>query len=172
MIEDSKALPDRVYEELYALAKARLYGERANHTLQPTALVNEAYMRMAKYGETMWSSRGRFRAVAGLCMRHILVQYARGRNAQKRGDGAKPITLVDISDEPSDPLKLDLLDLEEVLVELEGRDALVAKLIELRFFGGLTVRECSEELKIPLSRIKAKCRFGLAWLRMRLEEQG
>jgi RNA polymerase sigma factor (TIGR02999 family) len=168
MDESPKELSDVVYGELYALARQQLQGERRNHTLQPTALVNEAYVCMANYGESVWGSRGRFRAVAATCIRHILVQHARRRGAEKRGGGVPMVSLVDIGVEPSAPLVFDVLELEDVLDELKDRDEQAARLVELRYFGGLTVDECSEEVGISVSAIKEKFRFGLAWLRMRI----
>lgn len=168
MNEYSKELSDVVYGELYALASQQLRGERRNHTLQPTALVNEAYMCMANYGETVWRSRARFRAIAATCIRHILVQHARKRGAEKRGGGVPMVSLVDIDLEPSAPLVFDVLELEEVLNELKHRDEQAARLVELRYFGGLTIDECSEEVGISVGAIKEKFRFGLAWLRMRI----
>jgi RNA polymerase sigma-70 factor (ECF subfamily) len=168
MNESPKELSDAVYGELYALAREQLQGQRRNHTLQPTALVNEAYLCMANYGEAVWGSRGCFRAVAATCIRHILVQHARKRGAEKRGGGAPMVSLVDISVEPSAPLVFDVLELEDVLDELKDRDEQAARLVELRYFGGLTIDECSEEVGISASAIKEKFRFGLAWLRMRI----
>jgi RNA polymerase sigma factor (TIGR02999 family) len=168
MNENPKELSETVYRELYALASKQFRGERRNHTLQPTALVNEAYLCMEKYGETVWGSRARFRVVAATCIRHILVRHARTRGAEKRGGGVPMVSLVDIGPEPSAPLVFDVLELEDVLAELKGRDDQAARLVELRYFGGLTLDECSEEVGITVSAIKEKFRFGLAWLRMRI----
>lgn len=171
MTHPPQDLPREVYDELYAMANRCLRGERRGHTLQPTALVNEAYLRLAGYGETVWSSRGRFRAIAASCLRHILIQHARERGALKRGGNVQLVSLVDLVEEPASPAELDVLELEEILAELESHDAQMARLIELRYFGGLTFAECAEELELAISTVKDKSRFALAWLRMRLPER-
>lgn len=162
-------LSDQVYAELYSLAEQEMRGERRNHTLQPTALVNEAYLRLARYGDTVWASRGRFRAIAASCIRRILIEHARARGACKRGRDHQRVTLVDMMDESSSATEVNVLELEEVLQELEERDAKMARLIELRYFGGLTVQESADELDMPLGTVKDHSRFALAWLRMRLD---
>lgn len=169
MKDTPRDLPEKLYSELHALAQAHLRGERKAHTLQPTALVNEAYLRLADYGDSVWTSPRRFRAIAAACIRHILVQHARRRGARKRGGDQNRLSLVDLSEEPSTTLQFDVLELESVLEELELHDPQSSQLVTLRYFGGLTVPECSEELDLSVSTVKSKCRFGLAWLRMRLE---
>ncbi|MFT5289896.1 MAG: RNA polymerase sigma factor (TIGR02999 family) [Planctomycetota bacterium] len=168
MTDSKRQLSEDVYAELRTIAQREMQGARRDHTLQPTALVNEAYMRLAKCGDTVWESRGQFRALATTCIRHILIDHARQRGTIKRGGDRLSITLHDLPDEQSDPHEISVLDLEEVLQELEKKDAKLARLIELRYFGGLTIPECAEELGTSVHTLKDRSRFALAWLRMRL----
>ncbi len=165
---DSRQLSEKVYAELHALASREMKGERRNHTLQPTALVSEAYLRMAQYGETLWSSPARFRAVAATCIRRVLIEHARRRAALKRGGGLLSVSLAEVPEDELGAREMDVLELEDVLEELEQRDPELARLIELRYFGGLTVAECAEELGATVDALKDRSRFALAWLRMRL----
>ena len=160
---------DRVYRELYALAEKQMRRERCNHTLQPTALVHEAYLRMLRYGDSVWTDRARFGAIAASCIRRILLEHARRRNTQRAGGAYHRVTLIE-DDHPqaADP-DVDLLTLHEVLEELEERDKRQARILELRYFGGLTVEESARILEMPARALRQQSRFALAWLRMRLD---
>lgn len=156
-----------VYDHLHYLATIHLSREYNNNTLQPTALVNEVYLRLFK-GEhaeerVAWKNRRHFFVIAAKQMRRVLVDYARARNADKRGgeqervdfDGALLVT---------PPFDIDLLALEEALQRLETLHPRPAKIIELRFFGGLTEEEAAEALEISVSTLRRDWEFARAWL--------
>ena len=157
-----------VYEELRRLSRSLLANERANHTLQPTALVNEAYMRLAGR-EAPWESRGQFYRTAARVMRHILIDHARERKALKRGGGAKAIPLTDglaaigCGDE-------DLLDLDAALAALTAMDEQKGRVVELRFYGGCSIDETAEALGVSTATVERDWRFARAWLRTKLQE--
>ena len=132
---------DVLYRELRRLAEAAMRAERANHTLQPTALVHEAYLRLAgDHGR--FESRAHFLGVAASAMRRVLVDHARGRNAHKRGRGATLVTLDDLEDLPQPAAEdVDLVVLDDALSRLAALDARQGQIVELRFFGGLSVEE-------------------------------
>lgn len=155
-----------VYEELRRLAAAVLRHERHDHTLQPTALVHEAYLRLADHPEDRWENRAHFLAVAARAMRHILVDHARGRNAQKRGSGVARLTLEGVEPVSSDPAPdLDLVVLDEALAKLAELDARQARIIELRFFGGLTVDETAAAVGASARTVKREWQFARIWLK-------
>ncbi|HMQ15372.1 MAG TPA: ECF-type sigma factor, partial [Phycisphaerae bacterium] len=143
--------------------------ERPGHTLQATALVHEAYLRLVSQSDPRWEGRVHFFAVAARMLRRILVDYARGRNADKRGGGAARLTLVD-GVEPGEAghEPLDLLALDEALDELEGCDERQSRVVELRFFAGLDVDETAQALGVSPRTVKDDWRFAKAWLRTRL----
>lgn len=154
--------------ELRRLAGSYLRRERPGHTLQPTALVNEAFLRlMGQCGEQDWASRSHFVAIAAQHMRQILVDYARRHQAAKRGSGA---TLICLDDAPaaSNPRSVDLLALDEALEKLAAVDARKARAMELKFFGGLQMAEIAEVLNISLKTVEKDVRLGAAWLRSAL----
>ncbi|MFT7486581.1 MAG: RNA polymerase sigma-70 factor (ECF subfamily) [Candidatus Paceibacteria bacterium] len=123
MTDSQQELTDQVYAELHAMASRKMLGERRDHTLQPTALVNEAYLRMAEYGDAIWSSRGRFRAIAATCIR---LDHARRKGTAKRGGNVLAVRLADLPDEQLSSRDIDVLELEEVLEEPEQRDPVMA----------------------------------------------
>ncbi|MFN2510886.1 MAG: sigma-70 family RNA polymerase sigma factor, partial [Pyrinomonadaceae bacterium] len=136
-----------VSEELHRLAHHYMTRERAGHTLQTTALVNEAYIRLADQKETRWQNRAHFFAIAAQLMRRILIDHARTLHASKRGGGLDRVPLDDaivLSPEPP----VNLLDLDQALIRLHELDARKSQIVELRYFGGLTVEETAEVLKI------------------------
>ena len=154
-----------VYEELRALARAHLAGERAGHTLQPTALVHEAYLRLVggEQGEDRaFNGRQHFFATAAMAMRRILVDHARERNALKRGGGRR----VDLSDGDAVTVgdDLDLVGLDEALKKLEAVDERRARVVTFRFFGGLTVDETAAALRVSTATVKNDWAFARAWL--------
>jgi len=152
-----------VHAELRRLAGAYLWRERRGHSLQPTALVNEAFLRLAASTGLDWHSRAHFFAIAARVMRQVLVEHARRRKAAKR-HGCH-VTLKD-SDAVAAPL--DLLDLEDALVELAALDARQARVVELRYFGGLDVEETAEVLGVSARTVKRAWQVARAWLQHRL----
>lgn len=162
-----RRLTPLVEGELRRLARAFMRKERRGHTLQPTELVNEAYLRLAGQRRADWKGRAHFIGVAAQLMRLILVDYARQRNAAKRGGGALPM-----SGPALDRLSVDrapsLVALDDALRDLERRDARKARMAELRFFGGLTTMEAAEVLGISVATAERDWRFARAWLQGQL----
>jgi RNA polymerase sigma factor (TIGR02999 family) len=160
-----------VYSELKKLAGGYLRNERPGHTLQPTALVHEAYARLVKQDHPFYQSRGHFMAVAAQVMRQILVDHARTRNAAKRGSGEAPFSIEDSGDIPVDRPST-LIAIDDALKELARRDAMKAQLVEMRFFGGMTAEESSEATGLVVSDIRKHLRVAQAWLRSELDRTG
>lgn len=153
-----------VHDELHRLARRYMRGERAGHSLQPTALVNEAYMRLADYTRMQWQDRAHFFAVSAQVMRRILVDHARRRNI-KRGRGVQHVALEDVAVvAPGEEVETDLVALDEALVGLAKIDPRKAQIVEMRFFGGLTVEEIGEVLKVSTGTIKRDWRAAKAFL--------
>src|ERR1041385_8313164 len=151
-----------VYRELRKIASGQLRRERLGHTLQPTALINEAYMRLAGGAQPAWQGRAHFFGMATYLMRQILVQYARSRNAVKRGGGAR-ITLNEaVLLSPERPP--DVIQLDDALAELAKVDERKAKIIELRYFGGLSIEEIAEVVGVSVATVGRETRFAQAWL--------
>jgi RNA polymerase sigma-70 factor, ECF subfamily len=157
-----------LYAELRAAAARYLRSERAGHTLRPTALVNEAYVRLSGHRGS-WESHEEFLAAAASTMRRILVDHARRRGAARRGQGARPITLTVRSGPKSPPLAIDVLALHQALEAFAGEDERAARVVELRFFGGLTNEEAARVLDVSLASVKRDWAFAKAWLLRRLE---
>ena len=156
-----KLLP-LVYDELHRLAKSYMQRERLDHTLQPTALINEAYMRLAR-GSVDWQGRQHFIGVAANVMRRLLVDHARAHNAEIRAGGLKRVELDEgllVSSERSD----EVLALHEALTMLEGLDPQQAKVVELRYFGGFSVEEIGEILEISPRSVKRHWALARIWL--------
>lgn len=151
-----------VYQELRRLAGRYLRGERAGHSLQTTALVNEAYMRLVDYRRMQWQDRAHFFAVSAQLMRRILVEHARRHNL-KRGGGVQHISLDQAAVVGSDRAE-DLVALDEAMKELARMDARKAQVVELRFFGGLSVEETAEALKISPVTVMRDWSTAKAWL--------
>jgi RNA polymerase sigma factor (TIGR02999 family) len=151
-----------VYQELRRMAYRYLLGENPAHTLRPTALVNEAYLKLAGQ-RTDWHDKSKFLAVAACAMRHILVDHARAQGRQKRGLRAKKVTLNETAaiGEPESP---DLLDLDDALQRLEQHDKRKSQVIELLFFGGLTYDECAAVLNISPVTLYRELKMAKAWL--------
>ena len=152
-----------VYEELHRLAKRYMAGERSNHTLQATAVVNEAYLRLIDWQTVHWQNRAHFIGVAANLMRHILVDYARSRGYAKRGGANIRITLDDALLATKEK-GIELFDLDRALSRLEKIDARKAKTVELRFFGGLTVDETAEVLQVSPNTVLNDWDFAKTWL--------
>lgn len=161
-------LVDAVYPELRAIAQRQLGGERAGHTLQATALVNEAYMRLSRLDRIDWQDRVHFVRMASRVMREILVDHARRHGAGKRDGGERvPITQVDVAAPVGD---IDMLALDGALDRLAAIDPARAQLVELRYFGGLTIEETAEALAISPATAKRHWQAARAWLFEALSE--
>ena len=163
---DQAALQDLlplVEGELHRLARRYMRGERPGHTLQPTALVNEAYLRLVGVSRIRWQNRGHFLAVAARAMRHILVDLARARGYQKRGGGvaAVPLDGLDVAGATPGP---DVVALHDALEALAQFDARKSQVVELRYFGGLTVEETAEVLGVSPETVMRDWKFAKAWL--------
>jgi RNA polymerase sigma-70 factor (ECF subfamily) len=151
-----------VYDELRRLAASYLRRERPGHILQPTALVHEAYVRLIDQRQVDWSNRAQFIGLAAVMMRRILVNHARDRMAAKRGAGAEhvPLTVVGELGSP----EVDLLDLHEALDRLAQLDERKSQIVDLRFFGGLTMDEIAETLHVSRATVEREWKFARAWL--------
>ena len=156
-----------MYPELRRLAEKFLDRERDGHTLQPTALVHEAYVRLIEQACPDFQNRAHFMGVAGQLMRQILIDHARARNAEKRGGGAANFPLDDAMDTAVDR-PLTLIAVDDALRALEKKDAVKAKLIEMRFFGGLTIEESAEVSGSTVDKVRADLRLAQAWLQREL----
>lgn len=156
-----------VYSELGRLARGYLRRERPNHTLQPTALINEAYIKLVDQSAVNWQNRAHFFAVAAQVMRHVLTDYARERLALKRGGGREKLTL-DEAIARGEAKDVDLIALDEALKEFERIDPEKSRLIELRFFGGLSIEETAEVLGVSTSTVKRDWKVARTWLRRRI----
>jgi len=166
---DQKVL-ETAYRELHGLAIGYMRGEREDHTLQPTALLNEAYLRLQDQ-RVPWQSRSHFYGVAAQLMRRILVDYARRKRADRRGGGIAPIPLADV-ETLSVTAAPDVLALDEALRELKVLDPEKSHLVELRFFGGLEMADLSEVLGVSPSTVARRWRVARSWLFRRLSEGG
>lgn len=158
-----------VYGELHDLAARYMRKERPDHTLQPTALVNEAYMKLVDQRNVSWQSRAHFFGIAAQAMRRILVDHARRRNASKR-EGGQRVTL-DEGVAASDGRSLDLIALDEALQRLAALDERQSRVVELRFFGGLDIDQTAEALGISPATVKRDWMFAKAWLQRELDEK-
>ena len=160
----ASALFDQLYGELRLLADALFRSQKKSHTLQPTALVHEAYLKMIKPGAE-WQDRVHFFAVSAKAMRQILVNHARDRSAQKRGGGAQRVTLADA---PLPEPDLDVLAVHDALEELAQLDPRQAQLAELRFFAGLNNKEIAEALSLGLRTVELDWKMAKDFLAQRL----
>jgi len=161
-----------VYGELRAIAGKQLQRERRNHTLQATALANEAYLRLVDQKDVDWKGRAHFLAVAAEAIRRILVDHARKRGAAKRGGGAAQVTLTlgDALQTTDDQNEVDLLALDEAMRELAALSDRQSRVVELRFFGGLSVGETAYTLGVSERTVKGDWRVAKAWLRKQLDD--
>jgi len=155
-----------VYDELKRLARRQMHGESPGHTLQATALVNEAFLRLGKI-RLDYEDRRHFLAMAARSMRNILVDHARRRNSQKRGGDRISVPL-DHVDVPATEKPVSVLDLDRALEELEENQPELASAVELIYFGGLTYDEAADALGVSRTKFYETMRFGKAWLRLRL----
>jgi RNA polymerase sigma factor (TIGR02999 family) len=162
------ALVGHVYPELHRLAELHLRSERSDHTLQATALIHEAFLRLV-HADVEWSGRAHFFAVAARVMRRILVDHAKARRTAKRGGGAVALTLDEalvVSPEPT----ADLVALDEALARLHAHDERKADAVELHYFGGLAQREIAEVLHVSPATVERDLRMAKAWLYRELSE--
>ncbi|MCI0490359.1 MAG: ECF-type sigma factor [Blastocatellia bacterium] len=156
-----------VYDELRRLAARYLRRERAGHTLQPTALVNEAYLRLIDQTRVNWQNRAHFFSISAEIMRRILVDYARSHNAEKRGGNVEKLPIeeaISLSDE----MDVDLIALDDALADLAKLDPLQSRVVELKFFGGLTLEETAEVLSLSRSTVEREWLTAKAWLYVQL----
>jgi len=159
-----------VYSELHRLASQYLRRERLDHTLQSTALVNEAYLKLAGQHSMRWQNRAHFFGIAAQLIRRILVDYARSRYAEKRGSSAPKLSLEEITE--SAPVRdLDLIALDDALEDLAKIDARQSRVVELRFFAGLSVEETAEILQLSPATVKREWTAAKAWLFRQLRKQ-
>jgi RNA polymerase sigma-70 factor (ECF subfamily) len=161
------ALMPLVYDELRALAASYLRRERPDHTLQPTALVHEAFLKLVDQRRAAWKDRAHFFAVAAQALRRVLIDHARRKMAAKRVPPAGSMAIEDPGSDAADPLNL--LALDEALEQLAQRSARQARVVELRFFGGMSVEEAAEVLGVAAPTVKADWRVARAWLQRELE---
>ena len=159
-----------VHEELRRIARRCVAGERPGHSLQATALVNEAYLRLVDVQRVHWQNRAHFLAMAARMMRRILVDHARGRLATKRGGGVRQITLGEADPAGASPNDdgVDVLALHEALERLAALDPGQARIVELRYFGGMTIEDTAEALGLSPATIKREWAVARAWLRREL----
>ncbi|MEM7050572.1 MAG: sigma-70 family RNA polymerase sigma factor [Acidobacteriota bacterium] len=169
--EAFEALIPLVYDELRLVARRQLVAERPDHTLQPTALVHEAYFRMMGRDHPQWKGRSHFFAVAALVMRRVLIDHARGQNRQRRGNGMVRIDLEDGQLESPQP-QAQLLALDDALNRLEREDPRKAQVVQLRYFGGLTLDEVANVLRVAQVTVVRDWRMARAWLLRDLEGSG
>jgi len=167
----SDRLLEVVYEQLRATAGSYFRNQSVDHTLQPTALVHEAYLKLIGNPEKQWDGRAHFCAVASTAMRHILRDHARSKRAAKRGgDDSSREPLTQIEAPSGSSAAIDLLALDETLASLQEIDELGARIVELRYFGGLTNEDIADVLDTSLSTIERRWRISKAWLKTELED--
>lgn len=161
-----------VYDELREVANAYMHRERADHTLQPTALVNEAYVKLARSPAGGTMSRAKLLGIAARAMRQVLVDHARGHNADKRGGNWERVTLSGLGTASDGADPIDVLALDAALTGLAEQDDRLAAVVELRFFGGLTIDTTAEVLGVSHTTVEKDWAFARAWLRRELEGTG
>jgi len=164
-----RELLPQVYEELRSLAERSLRAERVGHTLQPTALVHEAWLRLADLDLIEWTDKAHFVRAAAGTIRRILVDHARGRGRERRGGGARRVTLSAMDPSSVDNgTGLDVLALDDALGQLRERGERKARVVELRYFGGLTIQETADALEVGTTTVEDDWAFARAWLRRAL----
>jgi len=159
-----------VYQELHGMARRYMAHERPGHTLQPTALVHEAYVRLVDAAQSNFENRAQFFALCAQVMRRILVDWARSRHAEKRGGEVRPLELDEalvVGEEPG----RDLVALDDALKALTAQDARKGRVVEMRFFGGLSVEETAVALKISPETVMRDWKFAKSWLRRELRRE-
>ena len=164
----SDELLNLVYDELHRQAHLLLSRERAGHTLQTTALVNEAYLKLTKQDNIVWESRSQFFAIAAKLMRQVLIDYARAKHRAKRGGPQEDVSLEQALTIGVSDADFDLLALDEALTRLADKETQLARLVELRFFCGLEIPETAETLGVSESTVKRDWAIARAWLHREL----
>ncbi len=172
--KENKNAPDElfavVYDELQRLAYGYMQNERSDHTLQPTALVHEAYVQLVGWENVTWQNRAHFFAVAARIMRQVLIEYARQKKSLKRGGDWQKIVLDEANSFPTQGGKeFDLLEINDAINALAKFDERQAKIVELRFFGGLTYEETAHALGVSPKTVQREWTLAKAWLRRRLK---
>ena len=177
-----EALWPLVYDDIRRMAGRQIASERSGHTLQATALVNEAFIRLAGERAFQWQRREQFLALAAQIMRRVLVDYARQRKAQRRGDGARPVSIHDTwAAQEVEQIQaldafhdesVDVLAIDEALTKLQKVDEPQGRIVELRYFGGLTLEETASVVGISLASVKREWAMARAWLRRELADHG
>ena len=164
-------LTSALYQELHRIASRQLRSERADHTLQATALVHETYMKLSDGRQSDYADQSHFLAIACRVMRQLLVDYARSRSAQKRSAGANQQLITTNLELPSDNGMelIDLIELDSAMDALAAEDERLARLVEMRYFGGMTAEESAEALGISVHVVRHDLRFAQAWLRRKLD---
>jgi RNA polymerase sigma factor (TIGR02999 family) len=166
-----EVLTPLLYKELHRIAHRYIRRERGNHTLQTTALVNEAYVRLIKWRDIRWQNRAQFLGVSAQLMRRILVDFARSRSYQKRGGELLMVVPVEEASTPSPDRAREIVALDEALQSLAAIDRRKSQIVELRFFGGLTLEETAEVLKVSSRTIAREWDLAKAWLRRELDAE-
>ncbi len=159
-----------IYDELYRMAQNRLYRERPGHTLNATALVHEAYLKLARFDQLNYQNSSHFFAIASQAMRNILVDYAIKQKAQKRGGKNSPVTLGE-ADANMEINVLDVLSVHQALERLSVLDERQARIVECRFFGGLTIEETAQALNVSEPTVNRDWKIARAWLNKELAEE-
>lgn len=159
-----------IYEELRSLARYYMHSERGDHTLQATALVNEAYLRLIDLSRMSWRSRAHFFAVAAQLIRHILVDHARSRQALKRGGNLQKLSLDQSLEVSAAEQDVDLVALDDALEALAQLNPQQSRVVELRYFAGLSIEETAEVLGVSVSTIKRQWALARSWLHTRLSD--
>jgi RNA polymerase sigma factor (TIGR02999 family) len=157
------ALMPEVQKELHRIAAHYMAAERPGHDLQATALINEAYLRLIDWKDIQWADRAHFFGMAANMMRRVLVDNARSRNCVKRGGEAFQVSLVEAAHVPT-PQSADVLALDDVLLRLEAIDPRKSKIVEMRFFGGLSLEETAEALHVSVATVRRDWSLARAWL--------
>jgi len=158
-----------VYEELRRIAEGQLRRERPGHTLQPSALVHEVYVRMVGQEQPGYKDRAHFLAIAAHAMRRILIDHAREHNAAKRGGGIEKFAIDEERDGGVERPSI-LIALDDALAALAGKDPLLARLVEMRYFGGLTAEESSAALNLEIGVVRRQLRLAEAWLQREMDQ--
>ena len=168
--EAMERLVPLVYAELRRIAARYVRGERSEHTLQPTALVHEAYLRLVEQQDVQWQNRAHFLGCAAQLMRHILIDHARARRAGKRGGGGARVTLGEAS-ELAQERAVDLIALDDAMKALEALDPRQSRMVELRYFGGLSIEETAEVLGMSSAQVRREWTAVRVWLRRELQRE-
>ena len=163
-------LMPQVQQELHRIADRYMAAERPGHDLQATALINEAYLRLVDWKEIQWADRAHFFAMAANMMRRVLVDYARRRHRAKRGDDPIQVSLSEAGHVPI-PERADVLALDEALRRLEALDSRKSRIVELRFFGGLSLEETAEEVSVSVATVRRDWTLARAWLNRELKDR-